>query len=186
MTEYVELLRQRLKPKRFEHSLGVMETAAKLAEYYACDVEKARLTGLLHDVTKNCDEAEQLAMFKKYNIPCDEGLMKSKSIFHQITGAYFVKNELGIEDSEIFNGIRYHTTGRAAMTLFEKIIYVADFIEPNRDYDIVDELRSLAYENIDKTCFIGSQWCLEKNINKGYYIYKDTFEFYNSLTEVNK
>ena len=124
-------------------------------------------------------------MFKKYNIPCDEQTLKSKKIFHQITGAYYVKNELGINDEEIFYGIRYHTTGRNNMTLFEKIIYVADFIEPNREYDIVDELRHLAFEDLDKTCFIGVQWCIEKNVKKGIYLYKDTFEFYNSLTEVN-
>ncbi len=182
--KYFELLKCRLLPERYNHSLGVMETAGKLAEHYGMDVKKAETAGLLHDVTKNCSESEHIEMFKKYNIEYDTELLRAPKIFHQITGAYFVKCELHINDPDIFGAIRYHATGHKNMTLFEKIIYIADFIEPERDFADVDTCRSLAFKDLDKACFAYIKFCIEKNVKKGSYIYKDTFEFYNSLTEV--
>ena len=125
-----------------------------------------------------------IEMFKKYNIEYDTELLRAPKIFHQITGAYFVKYELHINDPDIFGAIRYHATGHKNMTLFEKIIYIADFIEPERDFADVDTCRSLAFKDLDKACFAYIKFCIEKNVKKGSYIYKDTFEFYNSLTEV--
>lgn len=116
--------------KMYCHCLRTMEEAVKLAEIYNIDVEKARIAGLLHDCGKLIDK-------------------KIENLKHASEGAEIARKIYKIEDVDILNAIRYHTTGREAMNMLEKIVYIADKIEPNRNFEGVEEIRSMAYYNID-------------------------------------
>ena len=173
------LLKKRLSDEKYMHSLGVANTAQRLAEIYGEDIEKAKTAGLLHDITKCLSDEEQIDLFKYYNIDCDPDIFKSRNLWHAVTAAYYVKNELKIDDGYILDSIRYHTTGRRGMTLLDKIIYVADLAEPNRkDYEAGD-IRTVALINLDEAVFYEVKSCIEINIKRNNYIYKDTFEMYN-------
>lgn len=179
LSEYKKLLKTLLKAERYEHSLGASETAKKLAERWGADAEKAELAGLLHDITKNISNAEQLKMLEKYGVPLTESVLACPFIWHSYTSAFYVRDVLGISDTEIFDGIYYHTTGKKGMTLFEKVIYIADLVEPTRTYPDAKRLYALAFEDLDEVVFESAKWCLFKNSRDGGYIYGDTFELYN-------
>lgn len=179
LSEYKKLLKTLLKPERYEHSLGASETAKKLAEKWGADREKAELAGLLHDITKNMPDTEQLNMLKKYGVPLTEEVLACPFIWHSYTSAFYVRDILGITDGEIFDGIYYHTTGKRGMTLFEKVIYIADLVEPNRSYPDAKRLYTLAFEDLDEVVFESARWCLFKNSRDGGFIFGDTFELYN-------
>lgn len=122
-----------LKPKRMPHVLGTEQEAVRLAERYGADVTKARIAALLHDCTKKLDMDEQLALCKKYHIPLDELEQKALKLLHSKTGAAIARDVFAVDD-DVYNAIMYHTTGKPDMTLLEKIIYLADYIEPTRDF----------------------------------------------------
>ena len=179
--QYLPLLAKLLKHERFMHSLGVRDTAGLLAERYGADMQKARLAGLLHDITKNRNKEFHLHTLKKHGLDADKLLLHSRKVWHSVTGAYYVRDVLGIDDAEIFDAIRYHTTGRAGMTTLDKIIYTADFIEPSRKYEGAEQLRKTAFEDIDKACLEGVKFCIEEQLSVPDTIYPDTLDFYNDL-----
>ena len=123
--------------------------------------------------------AEQLKMLEKYGVPQTESVLACPFIWHSYTSAFYVRDVLGISDTEIFDGIYYHTTGKKDMTLFEKVIYIADLVEPTRTYPDAKRLYALAFEDLDEVVFESAKWCLFKNSRDGGYIYGDTFELYN-------
>ena len=142
-----------LKPKRYLHVLGVQFTCASLAMKYHANIEKAQIAGMLHDCAKHLDDEMQLAECMKYGINISEVERKVPALLHSKLGAYYAKTIYGVEDEEILNAIIYHTTGRPNMALLEKILYVADYIEPSRP-DIMrglNEIRSMAFEDLDAT-----------------------------------
>ncbi len=140
-----------LTPKRFRHTQGVAEEAVRLAQRYNGDIDKAYLAGLLHDCAKCYTDEEKLRMCEEYNVPLDKILKKQPDLAHSFLGAALAKAEYGIKDEDIINAICYHTTGRADMSLLEKIIYIADYIEPNREsFPGLEKIRELAYTDIDK------------------------------------
>jgi putative nucleotidyltransferase with HDIG domain len=124
-------LQNSVSTKTYEHCLRTMDEAVRLAIRYNVDKEKAKIAGLLHDCGKLLNE-------------------NAHNILHSKFGAEHAKSNYSVEDIDILNSIRYHTTGREAMTMLEKIVYIADKIEPNRNYSGVEEIRSLAYDDIDK------------------------------------
>lgn len=134
--------------KRFEHSLRVAETAKKLAEIYGVDVKKAYLAGLIHDCAKYNEEV----YIKKYNI--DFSIYPVSSIkdpvLHSFLGAEVAKKVYNIYDRDVLKAIEYHTTGRPDMSDLEKIIFIADAIEPARDFEDIEKIRKLAFENLNK------------------------------------
>ena len=147
-----EKLKKYINPKRYRHSLNVALEAVKLASIYGVDTEKAYLSGILHDCAKDVDIADQLELIENYNefeLMNDE--LAFPKIVHALTGAIIAKRDFGIEDREVLSAIRYHTLGSKQMTPLDKIIFVADIIEPERQYEGVEELRRIAYENINKT-----------------------------------
>lgn len=178
-----QLLKQRLTPQRYTHSLGVAKTAASLAQVYHADIEVCRFSGLVHDITKDVDFAGQLSLLKQYGIDVTECLLFSPGVLHAITGAYFVQNELHIQDKRIFDSVRYHTTGRRGMSLYELILYVADLIEPTRNYKDVDRLRKLSRIDLSLVAYEGVKFCIMEHIERNTYIYPDTFDFYNECIE---
>ena len=179
VSEYDDLLKKMLKPERYLHSLGAMETARKLALKWGVDADRAQIAGLLHDITKNMPDAEQLEMMKKSGVPLTEEVLACPFIWHSYTSAYYVRDVLGINDGEIFGGIYYHTTGKKGMTLFEKVIYIADLVEPNRTYPVAKRHYDLAFNDLDEVVFESARWCLFRNSRDGGFIFGDTFELYN-------
>ena len=148
-----EWLRQKayamLDPKRVAHVKGCEEEAVRLAERWGADVERAREAAILHDVTKKEKLDEQLRLCEKYGIMLDDMERTEGKLLHSKTGAGIAKYEFGCDD-EVYSAIFWHTTGKEDMALLEKVIYMADYIEPNRDFEGVEELRRLAYSDLDR------------------------------------
>ena len=136
---------------RFEHTLGVMYTCAALAMRYEYDLEKAMLAGLLHDCAKCMPNAKKLKMAEKHHLEISSLERKNPFMLHAKLGAFLAKKKYDIEDEEILNAIRWHTTGRPDMTLLDKIVYVSDYIEPKRDKaPNLAKIRQLAFMDLDQ------------------------------------
>lgn len=145
-------LKNKLKPSRYEHSIGVAYTAACLAMRYGYDVNKAYRAGLLHDCTKYMDGRESLEFCENNNISVtDIERSMPQALLHSKTGAFMAKAYYKEEDSEVLDSILTHTTGDVNMTLLQKIIFIADFIEPNRkSLPMMDSIREIAFTDIDR------------------------------------
>lgn len=147
-------IKRRQDGYRFEHTVGVMYTAASLAMCYGADMEKAYLAGLLHDCAKHYASEKKLDLCKKYKLPISEAERKNPGLLHAKLGAYLAEHKYDINDQEILDSITWHTTGRPNMTLMDKIVYIADFIEPNRDQaPNLTYFRRLAFEDIDECLY---------------------------------
>lgn len=180
---YMKLIRERLSDYRFYHSVCVAESAVQLAKRFGADEEKARVAGILHDVMKEESKKTQLAVIEKAGMKMTELEKKNKKVYHQMSGAAFVKEELGITDEEIINAIRYHTTGRRGMSLMEKIIYLADFISADRDYDDVDVMRSKVEEGMEEGMLYAFRYTIVDLVNQCKEIHPDTLDAYNWVIE---
>lgn len=148
-------LAKTLDYKRYEHTLGVAYTAAALAMCYDEDIQKAELAGLLHDCAKCMDNEKRLHICEKHNIPISEAEYRNPFLLHAKVGAYLAGKKYHVEDTNVINAILYHTTGRPNMSLLEKIIYIADYIEPARNQapNLV-YIRKLAFQDLDKALII--------------------------------
>jgi len=143
-----------LKENRVRHVLGCRDTAVELARHWGADETDAARAGLLHDITKALDGPLQLTLCREYGILLDAFSKQNPKILHALTGSLVARRIFG-ENDAVVNAIRHHTTGKANMTLLEKIIYVADYMEPNRDFPGVDKLRELAFADIDAALQLG-------------------------------
>ncbi len=146
-------LQNTLDSKRYEHTLGVMYTAAALCMQHNIDVRKGLLAGLLHDCAKAYKNKEQYKMCRKYGISLNSVEEENYALIHAKLGAYLAIKDYGIEEEDILSAITYHTTGKPNMSLLEKILYIADYIEPNRELPRVEALRTLAFQDIDETMY---------------------------------
>ena len=153
--EYEEIIEKRMKAGRFKHSKNVAKEAVRLAKKYGADVQKAETAGILHDATKETPDSEQLELIERAGIVLTPLERSTRKLWHAISGAAFVQVELGITDEDIINSIRYHTTGRAGMSLLEKVIFIADFTSAEREYDGVDKMRKLADKDLDEAVLEG-------------------------------
>ena len=162
-----------LKAKRCAHVLGTAATAVKLAEKYGADAHRAEVAGLLHDCTKKLSMAEQLALCERYGIVLDELEKKALKLLHAKTGAALARDVFGVDD-EIYNAILWHTTGKPNMTVLEKVIYLADFIEPTRDFSGVDTLRRTVWEDLDRGLLMGLEMTVEEMQEMGSPIHVNT------------
>lgn len=154
-----------LKEYRIPHVRGCEEEAARLAERWGADIVSAREAAILHDITKKEDLQGQLILCEEYGIMTDKVERESSALLHSITGAAVAKNVFGCSD-EVVDAILWHTTGRENMTLLQKIIYIADYIEPTRDFEGLDKLRALAYEDLDRALLLGFQMSLSDMKNR--------------------
>lgn len=144
-------LAKELKPDRFDHTLGVAYTATSMAMVHGANVEKALVAGMLHDCAKCMSHEEQLNICEKNHIEVSEVEKKNHSLLHAKVGMYLARTKYDIYDTEILNAIRWHTTGKEDMSLLEKIVYIADFIEPNRKpLEGMDEIRKEAFTDLDR------------------------------------
>ena len=142
-------LKTKLDPMRYEHSLSVSFTCMNLAMRYGYDIDKAELAGLMHDCGKRFADEIILKKCISHKIPVTDAEMKALPVLHAKYGAWLAENKYGIEDPEIISAIACHTTGKSQMTTLEKIIYIADYIEPNRDMDC----KPYPLERIRRTAF---------------------------------
>lgn len=155
-----------LKEKRIRHVTGCEAEAVNLAERWGCDIELAREAAILHDITKKYDLTEQLNLCAEYGIILDDIEKSEVKLLHSKTGAYIAKDRFNVSD-EVFEAIYWHTTGKENMTLLEKVIYLADYIEPNRDFDGVEPLRRLCYESIDAALKLGLEMSIDDMHERG-------------------
>ena len=164
-----------LSSQRIAHTAGCEHEAVQLAKLWGEDPEKAAVAGILHDSTKNLSYDEQLILCDKYGIILDNAQRENPKLLHAITGAALAKDRFGVSE-EISQAIRWHTTGKPDMSVLEKIIYLADYIEPTRDFDGVERLRELAYEDLDKALALGLEMSLEELRRQNIEPHRDTVE----------
>lgn len=176
--ELMQKVQMHMSERRFKHVLGVEETAIALAAKYGASEEKASIAALTHDYAKERpnEEFEMIILRDGYD---QDILNYGNAIWHGLVGASMVQRELGIDDEEILEAIRLHTTGGAKMSLLDKIIYVADYIEPGRDFPGVKEARELALVDLDEAVAYETKHTLQHLIEKEQKIYPKTIETYN-------
>lgn len=176
----MQAVQMRMSERRFKHVLGVEETAIALAEQFGESPEKASIAALTHDYAKErSDEEFQLAIERGNYENKTELLKYGNAIWHGLVGAEFVARELNISDEEILNAIRLHTTGAAEMTLLDKIIYVADYIEPGRSFPGVEDARVIALRDLDQAVAFETKHTLAHLIEAENPVYPKTIETYN-------
>lgn len=177
--QIVEILRRRLKPKRFVHSLAVAEEAVRLARRYGADPVKAKTAGLLHDIMKNTDPDDQLQMLAEFGILMSDVERSAEKLYHAMSGAAFAEHILGVNDREILDAVRYHTTARGGMSLLEKVLYLADFTSADRRYDDVDVMRRLVDEDMDAAMAYALSYTIRELLEKESAVHPDTIAAYN-------
>lgn len=176
----MQAVQMRMSEKRFKHVLGVEETAVALAERFDASPEKASIAALTHDYAKErSDEEFQLAIEQGDYSNKSELLKYGNAIWHGVVGADFVARELEITDEEILTAIRLHTTGAAEMNLLDKIIYVADYIEPGRNFPGVEDARVIAFSDLDQAVAFETKHTLAHLIESETPVYPKTIETYN-------
>lgn len=173
-TLVVSLLRDHVKDYRFEHSLRVEQTAIELAKIHGANQAQAGLAGLLHDITKDLSKDKQEKLKLKYGVssPVEKTL-------HGPTAAAWLRGNGYVTDPDVLSAIRYHTTGRPSMSLLEKIIFIADAIEPGRIYPGVDQLRHLAETNLDEAVLFALTRTVRELLERESLIDPDTISAYN-------
>jgi predicted HD superfamily hydrolase involved in NAD metabolism len=176
-----EYLKKNLKESRYNHSLQVRDSAIVLAKKYKVDENKARIAGIIHDCAKNLMDEEIISLVKSQNIQISEECFRNPQILHGLAGAIIAKQVFKVKDEDILNAITYHTTGRKNMSSLEKIIYLADYIEPSRDFPGVDVLRDMSLKNLDKALFIAFDNTINYVIKKGQLLHLDTIVARNDL-----
>ncbi|MBO5340071.1 MAG: nicotinate (nicotinamide) nucleotide adenylyltransferase [Oscillospiraceae bacterium] len=169
-----------VRAKRIPHIRGTEEEAVRLAQRWGADETLARRAAILHDCTKYLELDEQLALCAKYGVELDELEQRAVKLLHSKTGACIAKYIFG-EPEQVYQAIFWHTTGKAEMSLLEKVIYLADYIEPTRDFDGVEPLRKLAYDDLDAALLMGMNMTIEEMEQRGVPVHKNTLAARNWL-----
>ena len=162
-----------MREKRVAHVQGVEEEAVRLARRWGADETMARRAGILHDCTKYLELEDQLALCRKYGVELDALEQQAVKLLHSKTGACIARAVFG-EPDEVYWAIFWHTTAKADMTTLEKILYVADYMEPNRDFEGVERLRALAYEDLDRALLLGVETTIQEMIDRQLPIHSNT------------
>ncbi|MEE8823951.1 putative nicotinate-nucleotide adenylyltransferase [Lentilactobacillus sunkii] len=177
--ELVAKLRDALTDSRFQHCLRVEQTAMNLAERNGVNVEKAAISGLVHDYAKQRPDEDFINAIKEYHMD-PELLNYGNAIWHGVVGWIFVKNELQITDIDILNAVRYHTVGHQYMTPLEQIVYMADYIEPGRDFPGVDDARKITMNNLKDGVAYQTKQTLGYLVGHNKPVFPQTIVTYNS------
>ncbi len=171
INSYIE---KNLSEKRREHVYGVVKTARKLAEKYGCDIEKAEKAALFHDMFRSTP-VEVLNMYVR-QLELDPAYLDNANLAHGPIAAVIMERDYGIDDPDLLNAVRYHTTGRENMSVLEKVIYLADAIEPNRNYPTVDVARELAEVSLEKACLFSMEHSISYIRERGLFLHEDTIK----------
>ena len=177
------LLQQSLKPKRYEHSVRVYETAIKMAEHYHADVKKVAVAAMIHDCGRQIPKEDSVAKAKELGIPVDPVEAAQPILLHAKLGVYYAVHKYGVspEDKEVLDAIRYHSTGTADMTDTARIVFLADLIEPGRDFEGVEAIREASWQDLDKGMFLSYDNTIRYLLEDGLLIHPDAIAGYNQL-----
>lgn len=180
----IKSLKTKLKKNdgfRYEHSCLVKETAVKLAKKYKADTYKVKLAALLHDYARNYSNEKLIDIVNKNNIDVDKWEREIPELLHSPVAAFIANDEFGIKDKEILDAIRYHTIGRPKMSKIEKIIFLADIIEPSRDFTDINYIREAADNKLDKAVLLVCDFTIKYNIEQNKIIHPNTLLARNEL-----
>lgn len=182
--EFYEIVKNKLSEKRFRHTEGVVQRAVEYAKIYNEDIDKVKIAAILHDIAKEVPKEESYDRLEKYGVKLDDIEKRNFNLIHSILGAEIAKNEYGLEN-DIVSAIRYHTTGKENMTTLEKIIYLADATEPNRNYMnnenelSLNELVELIKTSLDEGLEYTLKWNLQSILRRNLLVHLDTVKAYN-------
>ncbi|MCM1054967.1 MAG: bis(5'-nucleosyl)-tetraphosphatase (symmetrical) YqeK [Bacteroides sp.] len=186
LRRYESVIKPLMGSKRFKHSVNVAEMCLTLAKKFGADEDKAYTAGILHDCQKEADKAVMLSEAENSGYYIDPAERDSAKLWHGIAGAYYVKNTLKITDKDILNAIRFHTVGRADMTVVEKIVFLADMVSAERDYPHVEKYRAAVLDDLDNGMFQTLRWSILKTVGAGYNIPVTTLEAYTFYSRFKK
>jgi len=179
----VKLLKQYISDKhRIKHCINTEKVALMLAKKHDVDLEKTAAAALLHDIGKCLTKSAQESFIKKYNLSVTKMERQSLDILHGHFGALMLK-ENGLDDDEIFNAVKNHTTGRKNMSKLEKIIFISDMIEPSRSYNGISKLRKLAKKDLDKAMLLSLKLTINSVLNREKQVHPNSIKLYNKLIE---
>lgn len=180
-----QIVKDILPEKRYIHTLGVIESALSLAKEHGVSEEDAGIAAALHDMAKFHDKHEMRAVIVDHGL--DTALLQfHHELWHAPVGAVFAKEKLNITNEDILNAIRYHTTGRPGMSDLEKVIYLADYIEPGRSFNGVENVRAVAHEDLDEAMKIALKQSIQFLISKNQPVFPDTLASYNGYVQKEK
>lgn len=174
-------LENMLPEKRYLHSLRVAKEAVALAKHYSTDEQKAYIAGLLHDCAKYIDKDESIKMLEDNDVEVNICEKNNKGLLHAPLGAIIAAKEFGINDNVILSAIQNHTTGKANMSDLDKIIYLADLIEPGRNYTEIDDIRTKVYENLNIGMLYGLEYSIRYILSKKAVIHPNTIDAWNYI-----
>ncbi len=168
--------------KRRVHTYGVRKTALHLAEKYGCDTAKTEMAALLHDLYRGV--AAEVLNYHVRHLGLDPSYIDRPNLAHGPVAAEMIQRDFGVKDKEIIDAVRYHTTGRAEMTLLDKIIYIADAIEPARSYPGVEDLREMAEQDLDRACLLSLKKTIDYVTSEGNFLDRRTVSAKEYLEEM--
>lgn len=178
--EALAIVKQQMPEKRYKHTLRVTETARKLAKLFSVDIKKAELAAIFHDYAKHRPKEEMRQLILTSDLPKDL-LDYHSELWHAPVGAMLVNEEVGIEDHDILQAIRSHTTGRPSMSPLEKIIFLADYSEPHRQFPGVEQVRILSMKDLNAAMLVAISQMIHYLVEKQVLVYPNTLLTYNDL-----
>lgn len=179
--EYKKIIKPLMSEYRYTHSVNVSKEAVKLAKRYGADEEKAAVAGILHDITKEMPKEEQLQIILDSGIILDDIQKNAPKLWHGLSGSLYIKKYIGIDDEDILNAICYHTTGRAGMSVLEKIIFVADFTSEERTYKGVATMRKKSKKSLEDAMLYGFKFTFSDLSSRELAIHPDELSCYNEI-----
>ena len=182
------LLQQSLKPKRYEHSVRVYETALKMAGHFHADIKKVAIAALIHDCGRQVPKEASVAKAKELGIPVDPVEEAQPILLHAKLGVYYAVHKYGVDanDKEVLDAIRYHSTGTADMTDTAKIVFLADLIEPGRDFEGVEAIRKASFQDLDRGMLLSYDNTIRYLLEDGLLIHPDAIAGYNQMAAKGK
>lgn len=179
LKRYEDVIKPLMGNKRFKHSVNVADMCVKLAKKFGGDEDTAYTAGILHDCRKEIDKELMLKEAKESGFYIDPVELDCVKLWHGIAAAYYIKNTLKIEDTDILNAVRFHTVGRADMSKLEKIVFLADMVSEERDYPDVEKYRAAVLKSLDNGMFLTLRWSIMKTVGQGNTVPVSTLEGYN-------
>ena len=182
--DYEREVRAHLTEGRFYHSQCVAREAARLAQRYGADVEKARLCGILHDIMKDTPRQEQLKIIENSGIILSGPQRRNQKLWHAIAGAAYIQSALGVTDGEIVSAVACHTSGKGGMTLLEKALFVADYISADRDYPGVEDMRAAANRSLEEAMVEGIIFTVNELMGQRLPVAEESISAYNDAIAI--